>query len=131
MKTPAYSYRALMITAVLLILFGWPALYLLLITSLPTVGPRWFFFFTWAAASTGTALPFVWLLNRRFSADDPAPPGTLLREGLLFGLYAATCMWLQMNRSLTLSLGLLLGIGFLAVEWLLRYFEQGMRRAKQ
>jgi hypothetical protein len=122
------SYRSLMVAAAIMAVAGWLGLVLLLSTTLPTVGPRWLFFFLWTLAVTGTALPFVWVLHRRF---DPAPVsgGVLLRQSSLVGLLAGICMWLQVNRTLTLPLALLLAIGMAGVEWLVRAVERSTWRA--
>jgi hypothetical protein len=74
-------------------------------------------------------LPFLWLLNRRFRSASPAPPRVLLREGIIVGLYASTCLWLQLNRMLNLALALLLAIGLFTIEWLLRMVERNSWRA--
>jgi hypothetical protein len=113
-----------MFAALLLAALGWAGLVVLVNLSLPTVGPRWLFFFLWTLALTGTALPFVWMLHRRFAPDDPAPPSVLLRQGLWVGLYGAMIAWLQVNRSLTLSLAILLGLGLAGLEWLVRLVER-------
>ncbi|MFQ5942750.1 MAG: hypothetical protein ACE5JF_04280 [Anaerolineales bacterium] len=117
--------RGLFATALLLIAIGWTGLYLLMATTLPTVGPRWLFFFLLIIAVTGTALPFVWLLHKRFG---PAPSAVMLRQALWVALFTSLCVWLQINRSLTLSLGLLLGVGFVMVEWFLRLLERSVWR---
>jgi hypothetical protein len=129
--TPQYSYRGLMLSAVILILVGWYGLYLLVNSTLPYLGPRWLFYVFWISACTGTALPFLWFLNRRFRTSDPASPKVLLREGLLIGLYASLCLWLQLNRMLNLTLALLLAIGIFIIEWLLRIVERNARRARK
>jgi hypothetical protein len=129
-EPPQYHYRGLMLSAVILILIGWYGLYLLMNSTLPYLGPRWLFYVLWTSACTGTSLPFLWLLNRRFRTSDPASPKVLLREGLLIGLYAATCLWLQLNRMLNLTLALLLAIGIFIIEWLLRIIERSARRAR-
>jgi len=117
--------RGLFATALLLIAIGWTGLFLLLATTLPTVGPRWLFFFLLIIAVTGTALPFVWLLHKRFGT---APSTVLLRQALWVSLFVSLCVWLQINRSLTLSLGLLLGVGFILLEWFLRLLERSVWR---
>jgi hypothetical protein len=129
-EIPQYSYRGLMFSAVILILFGWYGLYLLMNSTLPYLGPRWLFYVLWISACTGTSLPFLWLLNRRFRTNEPASPMVLLREGLLIGLYAATCLWLQLNRMLNLTSALLLAIGIFMIEWILRLIERSARRAR-
>ncbi len=117
--------RGLFATALLLIAIGWTGLYLLLATTLPTVGPRWLFFFLLIIAVTGTALPFVWVLHKRFGA---APTSILLRQALWVALYVSLLVWLQVNRSLTLSLSLLLGVGFILLEWFLGLVERNVWR---
>ena len=117
--------RGLFATALLLISIGWTGLYLLLATTLPTVGPRWLFFFLLIIAVTGTALPFVWVLHKRFGA---APTSILLRQALWVALYVSLLVWLQVNRSLTLSLSLLLGVGFILLEWFLGLVERNVWR---
>ena len=118
-----------MIAAIILAITGWLGLYLLLKITLPTVGPRWLFFFLWTIATTGTALPFVWLLHRRFGASQPARSSRLLRQGLWVGLYTAICIWLQINRSLTIALALLLAAGLAAIEWFLLLLERSTWRS--
>ncbi|NIM93225.1 MAG: hypothetical protein GTO18_05885 [Anaerolineales bacterium] len=127
-ESPSYSYRGLMLTAVILMGVGWVGISILMRNTLPTLGPRWLLFFLWTAAVTGTSLPFLWLLNRRFRSKNPAPPKVLLREGLFIGLFAATCLWLQLNRTLSLTLALLLALGLFAIAWLLRYVERSTWR---
>lgn len=109
---------------------GWLGLILLLNTTLPTVGPRWLFFFLWTLAVTGTALPFAWVLHRRFD-PEPVSGGVLLRQSILVGLLAGTCMWLQINRTLTLPLALLLILGLAGVEGLVRSIERSRRRSER
>ncbi len=117
-----------MVSALVMASVGWLGLLFVLIGTRPTVGPRWLFFFLGTLAATGTALPFVWLLNRRFSNVDRVPSGVLLREALLFGLYAGLCAWLQINRALTLPLALLLAGVLAALEWLLRQVDRNLTR---
>lgn len=119
-----------MIAAAVLAAAGWLGLLILLNTTLPTVGPRWLFFFLWTLAVTGTALPFVWVLHRRFDAT-PIPAHVLFRQSLLAGLLAGTCMWLQVNRTLTLPLTLLLALGLGAIEVLVRAVERSTWRASR
>lgn len=116
-----------MICALVLAAIGWPGVLLVITTTLPTVGPRWLFFLLWMVAVTGTSLPFLWLLHRRFYRE-PIPPAVLLRRGLWVGLYASLCVWLQINRSLSLPLALLIAAGLVAFEWLLQLRERSAWR---
>ena len=111
-------------TAVILFVIGWGGLIFLVTSSLPTIGPRWLFYFLFFLALTGTALPFVAFLNRRFSSTSPASPGVILRQAILFGIYWATLAWLQSGRVLTVALVILLAFGVLLMEWLLRLRER-------
>lgn len=121
---PSQENRGLMIAASIMLVIGWLGLFILWTTTLPTVGPRWLFFFLWTLAITGIALPFVWLLHRRFNTNQQTRTSVLLRQGMFIGLFAAICVWLQINRSLTLGLALLLAIGLTAIEWFLRLIER-------
>jgi hypothetical protein len=125
---PSSHHSELLISAVILAAVGWPTLYLLLNATQPTVGPRWLFFFLLTLAVTGTTLPFVWMLRRRFAPNTPVTSGVLLRQGLWVGLYVGLLVWLQINRSLEVSLALLLGLALLAIEWLLRLMERSSWR---
>jgi hypothetical protein len=129
--SPSHDYRSLMIAAAILAFAGWLGLLVLLTTTVPTVGPRWLFFFLGAMATTGTSLPFIWLLHRRFRAANPSPSAVLLRQGLEMGLFAELCAWLQINRSLTLALTILLAIGIVVFEWFLNLVERTTWRPKR
>jgi hypothetical protein len=107
---------------------GWPGLFLLMQATQPTVGPRWLFFFLLTIAVTGTALPFVWVLRRRFAPDAPVAAGVLLRQSIWVGLYVCLLVWLQVNRSLELSLAIFLGLALIVFEWLLRLMERSTWR---
>jgi hypothetical protein len=121
---PFSPYRSLMISAAILASLGWLGLLLLFSSTLPTVGPRWLFFFLLAFALTGSALPFIWLLHRRFAASHLSPSSILLRQALLVTLYGEICTWLQINRSLSLSMAVLLALGLISVEWFLNLLER-------
>jgi Flp pilus assembly protein protease CpaA len=123
------GYGGLILTSILMAAVGWLGLWLVINYTLPTIGPRWLFFFLLTVAVAGTGMPIILLLHRRFGAANPAPAGVLLRQGLWTGLLAALCAWLQINRSLTLGLGILVAASLFAFEWLLRLFERSSRRS--
>jgi hypothetical protein len=52
----------------------------------------------------------------------------LLRQGLLMALFVDLCMWLQINRSLTLPLVILIGLGLIMIERLLRLVDRSQWR---
>ncbi len=103
-------------------LVGWGGLYFLIQNILPTPGPRWMFFVLFYIAVTGTSLPFLRLLNRRF-VSEVTPDSVILREGLWAGLYATTCAWLQIPRVLNWPIALLLALAIIVIEGFLRLRE--------
>ena len=121
-STPSVS--SLLPTAIILGILGWGGLFLLIQYTIPTVGPRWLFFFLGVLALTGTALPAVAFLNRRFPTVPPATPGMIIREAIWVGLYGSTLAWLQLGRVLNLALAVLLAVGFIAIEILVRLRER-------
>jgi hypothetical protein len=118
------DYRGVLISAAFMALPGWLGIYLVVTRSLPTVGPRWLLFFLWTLAATGTALPFVWLLHRRFGGEHAIPSGVVMRQGIEVGLFAALNLWLQINRALSLSLALMIAVGLGLIEAFLRLIER-------
>lgn len=110
--------------ALVLCIVGWGGLAALIIYTLPTVGPRWLFFFLEVLALTGTALPLIAFLNQRFPSLPPPTAGVVVRQSLWFGIYGATIAWLQIGRVLTPALALLIAVGLVLVEFLLRLRER-------
>lgn len=110
--------------AILLMVTGWGGLITLVLSTLPTVGPRWLFFFLAVLALTGTSLPVMAFLNHRFSST-PTPTATIIvRQSLWVGVYGATIAWLQIGRVLTPTLAILLAAGLILIEFLLRFSEK-------
>lgn len=109
--------------ALLMAVSGWGGLYAVVQNTLPTVGPRWLFFFLSVLALTGTAMPVVAFLNRRFPSSPPPVPAVILRQALWVGIYGPTLAWLQIGRVLTPGIAILLAVGFISIEWLLRLRE--------
>lgn len=112
--------------AILLGGLGFAGIAWLVIYTLPTVGPRWLFFFCWYMALTGTSLPIVAFLNRRFPSASPATQAVILRQATWIGLYGCLLAWLQIGRVVTLPLALWIAAGLGLVEWLLRLRERSM-----
>ncbi|HEX9616601.1 MAG TPA: hypothetical protein VGA03_04245 [Anaerolineales bacterium] len=120
--TPPVS--AFLPTALILAIIGWGGLFYLVSNTFPTVGPRWLFFFLSVLAITGTVLPAVAFLNRRFPSSPPATPGAIVRQAIWVGIYGPTLFWLQMSRVLTPALAFLLALGLVLIEILLRMRER-------
>ncbi len=104
-------------------LVGWAGLVALVFRTLPTLGPRWLFFFLLVVAISGSILPVTAFLNRRFPSSPPARRATVLREALLVGFFISSLAWLQLFRVLTPALILLLALGIGFVEWMVRLWE--------
>ena len=115
--------------SILLFIIGWGGLAALIITTLPTVGPRWLFFFLCVMAVTGTTLPITAFLNRRFPSTPPPTNMVVVRQALWFAVYISTMIWLQMGRVLNPALAILLAIGLSLIEFLLRLSEKSQWKA--
>lgn len=118
------SPRAFLIPAFLMAILGWGGLYLVVNYTLPFVWLRWSFFLLWILALTGTALPFTYLINRRFPSDPPAEPNVIVRQALWVGVYGATLAWLQLGRLVSLYVWMGLAGGLIVVEYLIRLREK-------
>jgi hypothetical protein len=123
-STSSPPVRQFLPAAIILAIVGWGGLFYVFFYTLPTVGPRWLFFFLSVLAVTGTCLPAVAYLNRRFPSVPPPTTAVVLREALWVGIYFPTLAWLQIGRLLTPVLALILLLGFLLIEWLLRLREK-------
>ena len=118
------TYKSLLPAALLMALFGWGGLIIVISQTLPTLGPRWLFFFFSVLAITGTVLPIAAYLNLRFPAAPAVNESTVLREALFMGIFITTLTWLQLNRASSAPIALILAIGFVVIDWLIRMREQ-------
>lgn len=116
--------RTFLPATVILMILGWGGLIAVLAFSSPNGGTRWAFFFSAVLALTGTVLPGVAYLNRRFPSTPPPTPGTIVRQALWVGIYFPILAWLQIGRVLVPAMALLLAAGFILIEWLLRLRER-------
>lgn len=123
---PRSSLRVISIlpTAAILMVVGWIGLFAVITFMYPSGGTRWLLFFSSVLALTGTILPLVAFLNRRFPTNPPPTQIVILRQALWFGLYLPTLAWLQIGRVFTPALALLLAVGLAIIEWLLRLRER-------
>jgi hypothetical protein len=122
--TSSQPVRSFIPATIILCLLGWGGLFYLVFRTVPTVVPRWLFFFLSVLALTGTVLPVVAFLNLRFPSSPPPTAGVVLRQAIWVGIYIPTLAWLQISRVLSLALALLLALGFVLIEWLLRLREK-------
>jgi hypothetical protein len=110
--------------AILLAGVGWFGVIYQVIYTLPTLWPRWRLFFFIVLAITGLVLPSIAFLNRRFPTNPGASRAAVVREASLVGIYAATLAWLQLGRVLNLGMAVLLVVGLIVVEFLIRLREK-------
>ncbi len=110
--------------SLVLTVIGWGGLYLVIRGMLPTLGPRWLFFFLGVLALTGPAIPIIYFLNQRFPSNPPVEGMVILRQSLWVGVLGSTVAWLQLGRVLTGGLALILAGAFVMIEFLLRLFER-------
>lgn len=76
-------------------------------------------------AITGLSLPFAFFLNMRFGRRGrprltPPPFLITLRQAMWVGVWAAFCVWLQMNRTLGLAVAILVAVVLILFEMLLQ-----------
>jgi len=120
---PSFS---LLVTSLALALLGWGGVIFLTTQTYPTIGPRWMFFAAWLTALTGTAIPFVRYLNKRFAKSIP-PDSVMLRQSIWVGLFGATCAWLQLGDALNWASALLLAAALAAIEGFLLMRDRSKR----
>ena len=125
MKTGTQNFlRAFLPLSFVLTILGWGGLFLIIQSTVPTLGPRWLFFFLGVLALTGPAIPLVYFLNKRFPSDPPVEEMVILRQSLWVGVFGSTVAWLQLGRVLTIGLAAILAGVFVMIEFLLRLFER-------
>jgi hypothetical protein len=76
-------------------------------------------------AMTGTALPFTWFLNRRFSRDGRPHAGAALRQAVWVGLFAVVLLWLRANQTYSTTLMVITGGALVLVEVLMALRQRG------
>ena len=112
-----------------LMLIGWGGLFLIIFYYQipPFVWARWGFFALGIMALTGTVLPIVYFLHRRFPSDPPAESHVITRQALWVGVYGGTLAWLQLGRLVTLYVIFGLAVGLFAIEYFIRLRESTQR----
>lgn len=118
------SFRSILPFSIFLSVTGWLGTLLVVLNTLPTLGPRWLFFFFIDLALTGTSLPLIFYLNIRFPSYPPIGVPVVIRQACWVGVYGGIIAWLQLGRILTTGLGVAIAIGLVVVEWLIRFREK-------
>jgi len=117
-------WHGVWITGLVMGLIGWIGLALLMLLTLPTLGPRWLMFFFTTFAFSGPALMVMHYIHRRFPSKPAATGGVLVREALWVGAYADVMLWLQFGRALNFALAAFIAVGVIAIELLIRWRER-------
>jgi hypothetical protein len=120
------EHTSVMVAAVLMAVGGWSGLVYLVVNTLPTVANRWIFFALLYVALSGTALPFIRYLNKRFARTDapPVPGMVLVRQSNWVGLFGTACAWLRIPRVLSWSVAFFLALALVVIEVFLRLRER-------
>ncbi|HSM23798.1 MAG TPA: hypothetical protein VK856_02950 [Anaerolineaceae bacterium] len=124
MKYNLKDLPAIIITSLVIALIGWIGLFFLLQYTQPFLGPRWLFFFLLTMAISGTALPLVYFLNLRFPSEPPANTSVIIRQALWFAIFVDLLAWLQLGRVLNSILIVVIALGIIAIENLIRLVER-------
>ena len=118
------TFRSILPLSIILAVFGISGLFILMQFSLPTIFPRWVFYFFIVLAASGLALPVVLFLNIRFPSKPAVGMPIILREAIWAGVYASLIAWLQLGRVLTSFMTGTLAVVVILIEVLLRIWER-------
>jgi len=124
-------FHLVLITSLILASIGWVGLAFIFLNTLPTLGPRWLFFFLFMMALSGTVLPLVHFLNIRFPSTPPANGPVLVRQSMWVGIYGDLIAWLMIGRVFDSARAIFLAVGFIIIEILLRMSEQSRWKPKE
>jgi len=127
-KSSSPQVRKFLPASILLMILGWGGLVWVVFFNAPSGGTRWLFFFTGVLALTGTVLPFIAFLNRRFISNPPATPTTIVRQAVWVGIYLPTLAWLRIGRVVTPWISILIALSFILIEWFIRLRERSIWR---
>ena len=108
-----------------LMFVGWGGMLALLLFTVPTVDARWMFFVLGMSALTGTSIPFIMFLSRRFG-KNPLSVNILMRRAIWVGVIGCILAWLQLGRALTWTIGLLIVSVIVGIEWLIEIRERSL-----
>jgi hypothetical protein len=121
-------FKSFLASTLTLFILGWSGLAAIFYFTLPLVWARWGFFVLGIMALTGTAIPIVYFLHRRFPSNPSAESNVIVRQALWVGVYGATLAWLQLGRLVTLYVILGLAGGLTAAEYFIRIREKARWR---
>ncbi len=116
--------------SMILTILGVAGLFLLIDFTVPTLGPRWLFFFLTTCTVSGVALPVVYFFHWRFPSKI-VRPGVIVREAIFAAVYFDLLAWFQSGRVLSLPLGMALAAGLAMIEFALRLAERSRFAPKE
>ncbi len=122
------NFKTFRTPTLILMTIGWVGLYLMITQTQPLVWNRWAFFVLLLLALTGTALPIIYFLHKRFPSETPADENIIIRQSLWVGIFGGTLAWLQLGRVVTLYVILGLAGGLIAIEYFIRMREKSNRK---
>lgn len=105
-----------------MLLVGGGTLVYLVTRTYPLLWARWLFFSALVLTVTGLVTPLLALIYRRFAAH-PVPERSVLREGLLSGVYVGLLAWFQLGRMVTPFLVITLALTLFLLEVGIRLWE--------
>ena len=108
-----------------LMFVGWGGLLALLLLTVPHVFARWMFFLLALSALSGTAIPFIIFLSKRFG-KTPISVDVLMRRAIWVGVIGCILAWLQLGRALTWTIGLLIVSVIVSIECLIEIRERSL-----
>jgi hypothetical protein len=124
-------FKPYLIISLILGVLGAAGLYVLFNFTVPTLGPRWLFFFLSTVTVSALALPVVYFFHWRFSSADRISPGIIAREAIWAGIYVDLVAWFQLGRLLNLPLAVALAAGLVVIEFALRLAERSRFSPKE
>lgn len=110
-------------TSLLLGVIGLGGLAFIFLTTEPTLGPRWLFFFLLTMAGAGIALPLVYLFHRRTTRQYVSAK-VIIREAIMFGIFLDLMAWLRIGRIASNLVAIILAGGLVLLEVFLRMAEK-------
>jgi len=123
-ETQIPAFLPVLITSIFLAAVGLVGLVILVLMTVPTLGPRWLLYFLVTLLFSGLALPAIYYLHLRFPSNPPATARVLIRETLWVGIYVDLILWLQFGRVLNFALAIFIALGLIFIEILIRWRER-------
>ena len=112
----------------ILLFIGFGGLFILFNLTQPTLWPRWLFFFMVVLGITGLAMPVVIFLYHRFPSGYIPSQQVVIRQSLWAGIYVSLMIWLSLGQVFNLGLGLIILMGIILLEIILRFGERSLWR---